>query len=267
MILANYHTHTTFCDGKSTPQEIVEKAIENKMSVIGFSGHGYTGFDKTYCMTDTDGYVKEVLRLKKLYSDRIDILLGVESDAHDPIERGIFDYVIGSSHYVEKDGSYYPVDSSPEHFDRCMELFGGDAVLFAESYYSHFCEYVKKYNPDIVGHFDLVTKFDEDGRYGFLNNPRYHSVSEYYFDKILDTGALIELNTGAISRGYRTTPYPYVNLLRLLKRRGGRLILNSDSHHKDTLIFGFDKAAELLREVGIHKLYALTSSGLSEYEL
>ena len=57
-MLFNYHTHTTFSDGKKTPEEVVESAISQGLKSIGFSDHGYTDFDHTYCMKDTDGYIK-----------------------------------------------------------------------------------------------------------------------------------------------------------------------------------------------------------------
>ena len=37
----NLHTHTTFCDGKDTPEELVEAAIAKGFDSIGFSGHSY----------------------------------------------------------------------------------------------------------------------------------------------------------------------------------------------------------------------------------
>ena len=35
----NYHTHTNFCDGKNTPEEIVLAAIEAGFDELGFSAH------------------------------------------------------------------------------------------------------------------------------------------------------------------------------------------------------------------------------------
>ena len=46
-MLTNYHTHTTFCDGKSTVEEIVLSALAKGFDAIGFSGHGFTTFDYT----------------------------------------------------------------------------------------------------------------------------------------------------------------------------------------------------------------------------
>ena len=76
-MLYNYHTHTTYCDGKSTAEEMVQKAIEHGLSELGFSGHSYTKFDLEPCMTraGTELYKKEINALKEKYKDKIKILL------------------------------------------------------------------------------------------------------------------------------------------------------------------------------------------------
>ena len=66
-MIANFHTHTSFCDGKNTPEEIIKAAINKGFSAIGFSGHGYTDFDLRYCMKNTYEYIKEITRLKEKY--------------------------------------------------------------------------------------------------------------------------------------------------------------------------------------------------------
>ena len=64
-MLTNFHTHTVFCDGKNTPEEMVLSAIEKGFTALGFSGHGLTSFDPGYCLRDTAGYRAEILRLMK----------------------------------------------------------------------------------------------------------------------------------------------------------------------------------------------------------
>ena len=61
---------------------------------------------------------------------------------------------------------------------------------------------------DIIGHFDLVTKFNELGGYLDLSDPRYVRAWKAAVDALLSYDRPFEINTGAISRGYRTTPYP-----------------------------------------------------------
>ncbi len=256
-MLSNLHTHTTFCDGRNTPEELVIAAISGGFCSLGFSGHGYTAYDERYCMKDTDGYRAEILRLKKTYAREIQIYLGVEEDSDHPVKREEFDYIIGSSHYYCMDGQYHPIDSSPAYFRECAERFHDDAVAMAHAYYRPFCSYIRRRKPDIVGHFDLITKFDEEGDSLFLNNSAYHAVAEQYLTSVAATGCLFEVNTGAISRGYRTSPYPHERLLQVLRRHDCGLILSSDSHHMSTLSFGFAEMRRYLKDQGFTHVYVL----------
>jgi histidinol-phosphatase (PHP family) len=256
-ITANYHTHTTFCDGKNTPEEVVLSAIEKEFSAIGFSSHGYTDFDLRYCMKDTKGYIAEINRLKVKYKDKIQIYLGLEEDAFCHANRESFDYIIGSSHYFLVDGKYYPIDSSYDYFKKCLELFGYDVMKMTHSYYIAFCDYITKRKPDIVGHFDLITKFDELDTSLFLENREYVEAAKKYIELAADSGCLFEVNTGAISRGYRTSVYPAEDLLYILKKKGAGLVLASDSHSADTLDFGFEEAKHYIKDVGFDGVYCL----------
>ena len=259
-MLCNLHTHTTFCDGKNTPEEVVLSAIEKGFDSLGFSGHGHMGFDTTYCMTDTEGYINAVNALKEKYKGKIQIYLGVEEDAYCPANRTDFDYIIGSCHYLPFNGEKYPVDSNPDCFRRCLELYEYDAVRLAHAYYAPFCDYICSRKPDVVGHFDLVTKFDELENALFLENPAYHTVAERYMRQAAASGCLFEVNTGAISRGYRTTPYPQENLLRVLREEECGILLSSDSHSADTLAFGFAEAKALLKDIGFTHTWILKNS-------
>ena len=102
-MLANFHTHSTFCDGKNTPEEMVLAAISQGFSALGFSGHGTTDFDLRYCMRDMPGYREEIRRLQEKYAGQIQIFLGIEEDAFAPVDRNAYDYIIGSAHYIRKE--------------------------------------------------------------------------------------------------------------------------------------------------------------------
>lgn len=248
-MLTNYHTHTTFCDGKNTVEEVVLSAIEKGFDAIGFSGHGYTAFDFTYCMTDMDGYLSEISRVKEKYKKDIQVYAGVEEDASYPLPREKFDYVLGSSHYFRVKSIYYPIDSSYACMQKCVSVYGGDFLRMAEDYFESFCTYIHTYRPNIIGHFDLLTKFDEQHPL-FLQSEEYRRMAVRYALLAAKSGAIFEVNTGAISRGYRTTPYPHVDILRALKAAGARVVITSDSHKADTIDFAFDDAKHLLRSVG-----------------
>ncbi len=256
-MLSNFHTHSTFCDGSATPEEIVIRAICDGFEAIGFSGHGYTDFDLRYCIKDMPGYIREINRLKQKYDGKIEIYLGVEEDAFCLADKSALDYIIGSSHYFFLDGKYYPIDSDYNYFSRCLNAFGHDIIKLSQTYYSTFCNYIIKRKPDIVGHFDLITKFDEAHSSGFLESREYLKISEKYLVAAMRADVIFEVNTGAISRGYRTKPYPHENLLHILKKNGGKVILSSDSHNPETLSYGFDEAKSILRDVGFDCVYTI----------
>ena len=116
MIRSTFHNHTTFCDGKSSAEEMVQAALAAGCPSLGFSGHSYTWFDESYCMSKagTDAYRAETARLKAAYAERIRILCGVEQDYWSDAPTDGYDFVIGSVHYVRKNGHYLPVDSSKD---------------------------------------------------------------------------------------------------------------------------------------------------------
>lgn len=266
-MLVNFHTHTTYCDGKHTPEEIIISAIEKGFSALGFSEHCYMKFDEECCMTKEDEYISEISALKEKYKDKIEIYLGIEEDINQPSDRDKFEYMISSMHYLYKDGVYHQLDYSPEHLLNCVKAFGGDTLKVAEEYFSQFAAYILKRKPDIVGHFDLITKFDEKNAPLFLGDDAYNKIAEKYLVKALESGCIFEINTGAISRGWRSVPYPAENLLYIMKKNNAKIILSSDSHHKDTLDCHFKETKALLSDIGFTKRYTLKNGKFTEIDL
>ena len=248
MIKSDFHTHTNYCDGKNTPEEMILSAIEKGLTTYGFSEHGYTAFDLRYCLTleKTELYKAEIRALKEKYKDKIEIRLGIELDAFSDHDTSDYDYVIGSCHYVEKDGIYRAVDEKAAELESiCREWYGGDYYAFAEDYFRGVASLAAR-KIDIVGHFDLITKFNEGGKLFDTNHPRYLAAAKSAIDALLPLGVPFEINTGAISRGYRTEPYPAKNLIDYIKKKGGSLILDSDTHSRDNIAFQFEKWEHLL---------------------
>lgn len=237
----NFHTHTKLCDGNDSLEDMVKRAIELGFSALGFSGHAYTPCEPEYSMLpeNTEIYQREISRLKREYRDKIDVFCGIEMDYYSYQDTKCFDYVIGSVHYLEKDGVYYSIDGSAERFMRTTEAFGGDVYAFIEAYYETLSDVVRKTNADIIGHFDIIEKFNEDERFFSRSHPRYIAAAEGALSELLKTDAVFEINTGAMARGYRTTPYPEHSLLKKIIDGGGRVILSSDCHDKKFLDFAF----------------------------
>ena len=234
------HVHSTFSDGENTPEEMVLSAISLGLDTIGFSDHSYMERNIGYCMTDEDGYKAEISRLKEKYRAKINILCGIEQDyfAARPAEG--YDYIIGSVHNIFVGDESFEVDSSAETtLGACAKYFGGDIYALAEEYYRLVADVKRKTGADIIGHFDLLTKFNEKTPLFDESNPRYTAAWKSAADSLLKYGVPFEINYGAITRGYRTTPYPSPKIREYIISRGGRLIQSSDSHRADTIGYGF----------------------------
>lgn len=264
---SSVHTHTTFCDGKNTPEQMVEAAIRQGLSIIGFSGHSYVPKDDFGIHPDTlPVYCAEINRLKEAYAGKIDVLLGIEIDPDAPqTDLSPFDYVIGSSHSVrDTQGRAWVVDHSPQKLRQAIdEGFGGDALALATAYFDQLADFVLALRPTIVGHFDLITKFND--KHPMLNPdaPAYRASALRALDRVLDAGLVCEVNTGAISRGWRKDPYPAPFLLQRILARGGQITLTADTHAADTITCAFGESLDLLRRIGFKNVLSLTKDGFT----
>ena len=248
-MLYNYHTHTTYCDGKSSAEDMVQKAIELGLSEIGFSGHSYTEFDLEPCMTreGTELYKKEINALKDKYKDKIKILLGIEYDYQSDEPRDDYDYILGSVHYLYKNGEYCCIDHSREkQMETVEKYYGGDYYACIEDYYKTVADLYNKTKCDIIGHFDLIVKYNSDGSLFDTNHPRYIAAWKAAADAIIKTPAVVEINTGGMARGYVKHPYPSYEIIDYFKSHGKKLIFSSDCHNKDFLLCGYDDVKNYL---------------------
>jgi len=244
MRYTDLHTHTIFSDGKNTPEEMVVAAIEKNMACIGISDHSYTKMDASYALQPEKipEYQHMIGQLKEKYGDRIKVLCGIELDTCSDISTQGFDYVIGSTHHVDVGEDFVPVDWRADlMIEGAQKYFGGDLYALAEAYFKKIATFSEKKGIDIIGHFDVLTKFNENGAMFDTENPRYKKAWMDAADQLLTLDVPFEINTGAISRGYRTSPYPALPIAEYIRSRGGRFVLSSDTHSAENLCFAFDK--------------------------
>jgi len=248
-MLYNYHTHTPLCDGKTPAEEMVQRAIELGFSELGFSGHSYTSFDLSYCMTleQTEEYKKEICALKEKYKDKIKILLGIECDYHSSDILESYDYVLGSVHYILKNGEYLCIDYSREkQIEAVNTYYDGDFYSYIEDYYKTVADLYNKTKCDIIGHFDLIVKYNADGSLFDTNHPRYVAAWKKAADAIIKTPAVVEINTGGMARGHVNEPYPSKEIIEYFKLHGKKMIFSSDCHNKDYLLCGYEMVKKYL---------------------
>ena len=255
MVLEDFHTHTNFSDGKCAPSEMVLSAISKGFLRYGISDHSYTGFDSTWCMPaeKREEYKKELRWLQKKFKDQIELYVGIEQDLFAGEPEPGYDYAIAALHYIKVGDEYITIDESAETLKKAAQKhFAGDMLLLCEEYYntlSRFAESKGKYA--FIAHLDLVTKFNENGELFSEEDPRYQAAARACIDKLLPLGIPFEINTGAISRGYRKSPYPRLFLAKYIAQNGGKFILSSDAHSPENIGYNFAEAEDLFAKAGL----------------
>lgn len=262
----NLHVHSTFCDGNNTPEEVVKEALNQNFDSIGFSGHSYMSFSPGYAMSleETEEYKAEISRLKEAYKNQIKIFLGLEVEMYSlpEVELSGYDYLIGSCHYFDIDGKKVGFDLKAEFVKEVIDTyFGGDGLKYAKAYYKTLAALPERGKFDIIGHFDLVTKHCETTEFFDEDNKEYRFAAIEAAEALAGKIPFFEVNTGAIARGYRTTPYPNPFIIKELKRLGFGAVITSDCHDRNQLDCGYDLSAQILKECGYKEIFVLTENG------
>ncbi len=275
-IKANFHTHTHLCDGSNAPSEVAERAFELGFETLGFSGH----MDPDIHM-DLPEYLRQVRTLQKEYENRMEILCGIELDilyaeevfgkdwdgrtapvCYDADDESMapLDYWIGSTHFLKMaDGTLIPVDLSFEVLEEgCRKYFEGDYYKMAAAYYELEAGVYEKTRCSFVGHFDLITRFNDSDHFLDEDDPRYTSAALEAMKHLVKQGVPFEINCGAVNRGRKKELYPNLFLLKSLKEFGGEILINSDAHHMDLLNGAFEEAVEAARWAGFDHVNLLT---------
>ncbi|MDO5846979.1 MAG: histidinol-phosphatase [Methanocorpusculum sp.] len=251
------HVHTTFSDGADTPETVVLRAIELGLSRIGISDHSFVKGAEEWCMREDSltAYKKEIARLKEKYRGQIEVLCGIEQDILSKYPAEGFDYVIGSVHFIKEKDTLIPVDESADILqDAASRYFGDNIYALCSSYYALEADAAVRTNADIIGHFNLISKFNENSALFDESDARYVSAWQGAARTLLQSGVPFEINFGAVSRGYRTLPYPSAEMRRFILDNGGKFILSSDSHAAGTIGYGFERWKEIEGCIGFERI-------------
>lgn len=267
------HTHSTLCDGRDALAAMAAAAQAAGVQYFGASGHSHTPIPAdvgSVLPAEPTAYHAELLRLRDEYAGRMEVLLGIEQDScsAQPVPDWT-DYWIGSVHNLRdaETGVYYPVDGTPELLARCcVELFRGNFPALIGHYYTDVAAMAAR-RPTILGHIDLITKLNAEETFFDEEDRHYRAAALSSLHAADPTVTLLEINTGAMARGYRGAPYPALFLLREWRAMGGRVILTSDAHSAGSIVFGYGEAAEVAKAAGFASSVLLTAAGLEECPL
>ncbi len=260
ILLSSPHVHTKWCDGTSTADEMARSALEKGFVSLGFSSHSVQDYDPAYCIAPEheQDYIDEVLAVKARYAGRLRVWLGIERDSYSTADRALYDYVLGSVHYLPHGDDYTPVDGLPADVKRYIqEVCGGDGAEMAVRYYDTLGKYIESYQPDIIGHFDLVMKHNREGQLFDPKNARVVKAANEAMERAFSGCQLMEVNTGAVARAKDGAPYPSLDLLKRWRQLGGEVILSSDCHWAPQMDAGYEQGLQLMREAGYDHMLLL----------
>jgi histidinol-phosphatase (PHP family) len=257
-MIASYHNHTNFSDGKNTHEEMRAGAIALGVEELGFSDHYVlhpTGATPVWAMDPgrLDEYVTEVGLL--VSEDGPTILLGLEVDWFPGLEEVLgeklgrlnLDYLIGSVHEV--DG--FPIDYKPEPWD-ALDQDERNAVH--RGYWRAMAEMARSRLFDIAAHIDLTKKFGHE--------PTVDLTAEIdaALDAIAEADMVVELNTAGWHKPCGDG-YPSEELCAKCFARGIPVTINADAHRPEHLTRDFARAAQRLKSAGYAEVARFAQRG------
>jgi histidinol-phosphatase (PHP family) len=254
MKLQDLHTHSLYDDGKNTLADMVRAAKAKGLSAIGLSGHSPLPYESGWGIDQKrfPAYLAEAFSLRAENRGDFRVYAGLEWDVTSPEPPEGLDYVIGSVHHLPACGERFTVDDSKAVLDDALQTyFGGDARAMERAWYAQYGKIAESPRVDVVGHFDLITKYDEPREIFSM----FPACAEAAMESLVKAGKIFEINTGAITRGCRKTPYPSEPMLRRLRELDGKITLNSDAHSVSGLAFAYGPALALAQRCGFTELW------------
>ncbi|MEO1259801.1 MAG: histidinol-phosphatase [Bacteroidota bacterium] len=263
MQFANHHAHTSFSDGKGTPEKYLDEAIKQGLHTYGFSDHAPIPVDG-YGLMEMDAlpeYLSTIGQLREHYhgfiqiykSLEVDYIPGIINVNSEHVAQAGLDYTIGAVHSIGflPNGKPWGFESSPSHFKFGVEtLFGGDVRAAVTRYFELVREMVLQHCPDIVAHVERIRIINKGGRFF---NPR----DKWYQDQLYKTlktiarsGAILEINTKGIVQENRKDVFPSLSTIAHAYELGMLIHLSSDAHHPKMITRHFEHASQALRHIG-----------------
>ncbi len=253
-MIVDLHNHTPLCNHASgEPREFVEKAIEKKIDIYGFSDHAPIagGFDSKYRMdfAQMERYEKTVKELKKEFSAKIEILLGYEVDyIPNRIDQRVLksdtDYLIGSVHFLSlKNKKDLWGFDNPEFIG---EYKNRDIDDIWQEYFSCIENMAKSSLFNIVGHLDLIKVF------GFKPKKDIKTAVEKALKAIKKAGMAIEISGAGLRKPIKEI-YPSKEILEMAYGMDIPVTFASDAHSVEQVGYGLKECIELAKEIGYEK--------------
>jgi histidinol-phosphatase (PHP family) len=249
------HMHSTCSDGSAAISEMAEAAFEKGMTTIAITDHVPLPFDTRYAMkmANMADYRKEITRVKRLYEGRMAVKSGLEieyipghKDWLASIASMDWDITIASIHTLVAGGTRCLVNGNETDFHTCLNtLFKKDIRALCRAYYHTLQEAVLTGWFDIVGHMDVLKKFNTHHRFFNETDAWYGKLVEDTLDAVRDRKMKLEINMGGMAHPV-AEPYPSPWIVKRAQKKGIALVMGSDAHHPGAIGQGFDLVRKML---------------------
>lgn len=271
MIKTNYHTHNEFCDGKGPIEDYIKIAVERGFTALGFSSHAPLPVKNDWTLNDDNlpEYLAELDKQKLKWKDRLQVYTGLEIDyipgsqaPGDARWKNLnLDYAVGSVHTttgLDRNPRYCCIDGPEDEVQWLLDdIHGGSWENMSEVYYARISELVKLGGFAFLGHFDLIKKQNRNNSCFSENAPWYRRQVLSALDSFAGSGIIMEVNSGAISRGTLDEVYPSPWILSEAFKRDIPMMVNADAHRPEDIDCNFDESRALLRDIGYRETWAL----------
>jgi histidinol-phosphatase (PHP family) len=254
-----------FCNhGQDSLESVIQAYVDQGFAWVGLTEHMPPPDDRFLypeeraagltagAMAERFGrYVAEARRLQSAYADRIEILVGFETEdttgaielARRLIERYRPDYIVGSVHHVAD----IPFDYSQDAYRRAVAAAGGVAELYCR-YFDRQHEMIRQLEPQVVGHFDLIRIFDADYSRNLALDPVQARLRRN-LELVRQLDLILDCNVAALRKG---APEPYLSrpILEQARQMGIAVVPADDAHSAATVGLHIDAGIGLLKAVG-----------------
>lgn len=275
----NFHTHSIFSDGKSTPDDVVVEAINQGLKAIGFSDHSPVPFENSFAIKndEIDNYITTIRSLREKYKNQIDVYCSMEMDFIPGIVKDFkqtketlgLDYMIGSVHLVGNDiNRLWFIDGSKmETYDEGLyNYFDGDIKKGVRAFFHQYNEMIETEEFDIVGHFDKI-KMHNRGRYFSEEDKWYRDYLMETLTLIKEKSLIVEINTRGIYKKRSDDFYPSTWTFPLMKEMSIPVVISSDSHKAEELSLCFDEAEKALKAAGYKETMTFKDGAFTSVKL
>lgn len=245
-MIVDLHNHTKLCNhAEGELFEYIEQAIRSDIKYFGFSEHAPMDFDPKYRISfeQMREYEQSVLEAKKIYKEKIEILLGYEVDylkgyMDQRVLNADVDYLIGSVHFINEWGF-----DNPE-FIKDYENQDIDEIW--HKYFNAIKEMAQSNLFDIVGHLDLIKIFK------FMPKQNILDIAKNALLAIKEADMAIEINVAGFRKPIGET-YPSLTLLQEAKKLDIPITFASDAHKPEQVGLYSEQALKLAKSVGYNE--------------